>query len=218
MKMNKWLSGAAFIGVALIAGSCATTTHPNEQILVGNWRPEKVERIISPEEQQKIDAQKTEQSKQQAKTGTTTTTTSQTQTGSTTKQSANGSKSPVNVPRTSQPGTTTDQNAQKTTTEPARTDASLNVTKQQAGIDNLIRAEQRADLRITADKYVVKNYPGNTVKATWKLKGNGTILVAKNMKTKEKFKLDLLEVSPTRVVVQENLPNATLKITYVKVP
>jgi hypothetical protein len=218
MKMNKWLSGAAFVGVAFIAGSCATTTHPNEQILVGNWRPEKVERIISPEEQQKIDAQKTEQSKQQVKTGTVETTTTQTQSGTTTKLSPNGSKSPVNVPKSSQQGTTTDQNGQKAGTEPARTDASLNVTKQEAGIEKLIRAEQRADLRITTDKYVVKNYPGNTVKATWKLKGKGTVLVAKNIKTKEKFKLDLLEVSPNRVVVQENLPNATLKITYVKVP
>jgi hypothetical protein len=219
MKMNKWLSPAMLIVIAYILSSCATTTHPNEQILVGNWKPEKVERIFSPEEQQKMEELKKQQATQTVQPGNTAGSAAQGQAPAKVKKGVTPNTNPVNVPKTNQQQTvTTNPNVKPVPVDKTAKSGNVapNLTKQEAGIENLIRAEQHADLRITADKCVVKNYPGTIIKASWKLKSNGTLFVAKNLKTKEKYKLDLLEVSPTRVVVQENLPDATLKITYVK--
>jgi hypothetical protein len=215
MKMIKWLSPLSLLMISLLFSSCATTMHPNEQILVGNWKPEKVERIYTPEERQKMEELKKQQASQPVQTGTTASGT-EGQKPAKTKQGVTPNTNPVNVPKNTQQQGGTAQNTQQGNQEARTGNANLNVTKQEAGINNLIRAEQHADLRITADKFVVKNYPGKTIKATWKLNRKGNVMTAKNLETKEKFKLDLLEVTPTRVVVQENLPNATLQITYLK--
>jgi hypothetical protein len=54
------------------------------------------------------------------------------------------------------------------------------------------------------------------VKATWKMKPNGKKVIAKNVKTKEKYVLEILELSETQAVIQETLPMGALKITYAK--
>ena len=82
--------------------------------------------------------------------------------------------------------------------------------------NRLYRAEQRATLEVFADKNAVKDYNGTYVKATWKMKSNGKKIVAKNIKTKEKFVLEILEVSEKQLIIKENLPGGAFKITYAK--
>jgi hypothetical protein len=91
-----------------------------------------------------------------------------------------------------------------------------NYAKAEEKFNRLYRAEQKATLEIYADKSAVKNFGGTMVKATWKMKPNGKKVIAKNVKTKEKYVLEILELSETQAVIQENLPMGALKITYAK--
>jgi hypothetical protein len=91
-----------------------------------------------------------------------------------------------------------------------------NYAKAEEQFNRLYRAEQKGTMEIYADHSAVKNFGGAMVKATWKMKPNGKKVIAKNVKTKEKYVLDILELSETQVVIQENLPIGALKITYVK--
>jgi hypothetical protein len=47
MNKNTLLHFTAFLAAILIFSSCATT-HPNEQLIVGTWKPEKVEKWVDP--------------------------------------------------------------------------------------------------------------------------------------------------------------------------
>jgi hypothetical protein len=82
--------------------------------------------------------------------------------------------------------------------------------------NRLYIAEQKATLEITANKYAIKDFNGTFVKATWKMKANGTKIVAKNIKTKEKYVLEILELTETKAVILEKLPAGSLKITYAR--
>jgi len=50
--------------------------------------------------------------------------------------------------------------------------------------------------------------------ATWKMKGNGTRIIAKNVEDKTKFVLDILEISMDQIVVVEHAPVGDVRITY----
>lgn len=216
MTMKKWLFPATLMVVVYAMSSCSVTSHPNEKLLYGKWKPEKVERVYTQEEKQKME----EIQKKQAVTP-------QQQAGTATQVKKTGRGKPGSTTPVTTTATTTTQQAGTTTPvetrKPVAGDGSREGTEAQAlarreaAMNRMIQSEQRADLVISEDKTAVKTYPGNPIKATWKLKGNGTVFVAKNTKTKEKYAFDILELTENRAVIQEDLPMGSLKITYVKV-
>ena len=82
--------------------------------------------------------------------------------------------------------------------------------------NRLYKAEQKSTLEIFENKTAVKDFNGNYVKATWKMKSNGKKVVAKNIKTKDKYVLEILELTETKAVILEKLPAGSLKITYAR--
>lgn len=82
--------------------------------------------------------------------------------------------------------------------------------------EQFMRNEQRTTLEITADKTAAKEYHGKLMKFTWKLKGKGKKMVARNLQTKEKYVLNIVEVTAAKLILIETLPAGTLKITYAK--
>ena len=80
-----------------------------------------------------------------------------------------------------------------------------------------IATEQRTSLEIyTEKKTVVKQYPGKTIKGTWKMKKKGTQVTAKDNVTGKKLTLDLQKINDTSAVVIERFPFGDIRITYKK--
>ncbi len=169
MKHLKHFRHLALAGILIYLVSCAATSHPNEKIIIGKWRPLKVEKFI-------------DSAAIQAMAGS---------------AGASKSKSTANPSKPSQ------------TEGPA-------LAKAEAALDRLVKAESRATLEIFPNKTAVKNYPGKPLQATWKMKGNGTRLVGKNLENKMKFTIDILEISKEQIVVLEHAPVGDVKITYVR--
>lgn len=174
MKFRNLIFSTGLMAMILVFGSCVTT-HPNEKLLPGTWKPQKVEPWISPEMAEQMKAQQETQKDQPAA-----------------------------------------QKTEPVASDPAKGKPTGNASDQRNKIDRLIGLEQRATLRIEPNHTVAKAYPGKTLKATWKLKANGTLLLAKNIETKEKYKIDLVEISPTHFVAIQHVGEGGVKITYVK--
>ncbi len=87
-------------------------------------------------------------------------------------------------------------------------------TRKDAALERLVQTELRSTLEIFTNKTAIKNYPGKTMHATWKMKGNGTRIIAKNVEDKTKFVLDILEISMDQIVVVEHAPVGDVRITY----
>ena len=170
------------IGFLALISSCATT-HPNEALIVGEWKPVKVEKFFTDKEEEQL---KNMQS---------------------------------NAPNNKR--VTKDPNA---ATSPAASPAAPAVatkgggTRQDvdAALDRVIRAESRAPLVIYPDKTVVKLYRDRVVKATWKLRRKGTVLIAKDLVNKGSYRIDILEINDNQLIVVENLPVGGIKIQYQK--
>ncbi|NCA74740.1 MAG: hypothetical protein EOM90_00250 [Alphaproteobacteria bacterium] len=155
-----------FTGLLFFITSCSVTSHPYETMILGKWKPLKVEKFIDSAAYKAVMA----------------------------SQAATGEK--------------TEKGSQMVRgTSPDRLDAAL---------DRLIQAESRAEMEVFADKTVIKKYPQKEVKATWKMKGNGTRMNVKNIDNKRKYTIELLEVSKEQVVLLEHLPIGDAKITYVR--
>lgn len=92
-------------------------------------------------------------------------------------------------------------------------DAGAGSRKQEA-FDRLAQAEARATMEIFPDGTALKSLPGHPVKASWKMKGKGTRIVARNLENKMKFVIEILEINKERIVVIEHAPVGDLKITY----
>ncbi|MFH1159404.1 MAG: hypothetical protein V1733_00445 [bacterium] len=86
----------------------------------------------------------------------------------------------------------------------------------QTQLNRIIQVEGRTNITINPDKTAVKFYQARTVKATWKLRGKGTVLIAKDLAKKEKYRLDIQEINNNQMVVVEHLPVGGIKITYEK--
>jgi len=186
--MKNWILSALIIVMAVVLSSCATT-HPNEKLIVGAWKPEKAEKYFTEEEEK---AMKNIQS-----------------------QPA-GSKPAVKPAPSSPSGST------GTTTQVIPAPSENRGGKRGDGdvvhqLNNLIRAESRTPMVVYPDYSAAKFYKNRTVKATWKLKGNGTVLKVKDIEKKERYRIDILEVSDYKLVIVENLPIGGIKITYKKV-
>ncbi|MEI7661943.1 MAG: hypothetical protein WCK34_07095 [Bacteroidota bacterium] len=165
MNRNKTFAFSLFALALLFLASCAIGPHPNEKIIVGIWKPVKVEKIID----SSAIVSKTAHSSDTAK------------------------KAP-------QPG--------------RESRGGVNSGKIEASIDRFVQTEMRTTMEIFANKTAVKNYPSKPMHATWKMKGKGTRIVAKNLATKSKFVIDIEEISKDRIVIIEHAKVADVKITY----
>lgn len=167
--------------------SCKTT-HPNEKLIVGEWKPVKVEKYFTEEEQEQLNNM----------------------------QTGNTKTKPVSP----DPNTSTGNASGGNTTTGANVQPREGDQQQGRDLSNelqrLIRAESRANIIIYPDKTAAKFYRGRTVKATWKLRRNGTVFVAKDLKDKKKYRIDILSISDNTMEVVENLPVGGIKILYKK--
>ena len=147
--------------------SCAATSHPNEKIIVGKWKPVKVEKVVD---------------------------------SSAIQAYGSGSRG-VNQAKS----------------KAGKTSGGANQEHSEASFDRLLQVEMRTTLEIFANKTAVKNYGTKQLHATWKMKGNGTRIVAKNTENKMKFVLEILEINKERIVVLEHAPAGDVKITYERI-
>ena len=190
MKMKQWVYLGLVMIVAVLYSSCVTT-HPNEKLIVGEWKPVKAEKYFTPEEEEQLKKAQ--------------------------------SQSPGIRPTTSgeKPAATIGGSSPTTPTPPppdqGRGGGRSGGKNLADELNRLIQAEGRTNIVIYPDKTAVKFYRLRTIKATWKLKGNGTVLVAKDLEKKDRYRIDILEVSGNKLVVVENLPVGGIKITYQKV-
>ncbi|HNY01733.1 MAG TPA: hypothetical protein PKG48_04060 [Bacteroidales bacterium] len=88
--------------------------------------------------------------------------------------------------------------------------------KKREALERLAHTEMHAVMEINPDHTAVKNFPGRPLKASWKMKGRGKRIVARNLENKQKFTIDILEVTKERMVVIEHAPVGDLKITYAR--
>ena len=100
-------------------------------------------------------------------------------------------------------------------TTPATTPA--NPSRAESQLARLIENEKRSMLTFNADKTALVDFHGKTIKGTWKLKKQGTRLLASSKETEQKLDLEILHVNDTSAVMIETLPFGSLKITYKKV-
>ncbi len=166
MNRRSLLNFILFTGLVWIISSCSVTSHPYETMILGKWKPLKVEKFIDSAAYKAVMAS-------QATAG---------------EKTEKGNQ----IVR----GTSPD--------------------KLTAALDRLFQAESRAEMEVFADKTVVKKYTQKEIKATWKMKGNGTRMNVKNIDNKRKYTIDLLEVSKEQVVLLEHVPVGDIKITYVR--
>jgi hypothetical protein len=164
MNKNKLFNLFAFLSAIVVLASCAFGPHPNEKIIVGTWRPVKVEKIADSSEIQ-----------------------------------AAASLAGNSGERQSKPGSPAGDGG---------------AAKKEAALDRLVQSEMRATMEIFANKTAIKNFPGKPMQATWKMKGRGTRIVAKGVENKQKFTIDILEISKEQIVIIEHTRAGDLKIVY----
>jgi len=108
--------------------------------------------------------------------------------------------------------------ASKATAAPGDTSVSSSsqAAKFNEQLARMIRTEERSTLTINADKTAVKEVPGKTINAKWKLKKKGTHLTVNIKESGKKMEIDILRINDTSLIAVTNLPIGGLKITYKK--
>ncbi len=188
--------------VMLAAFACAFTscaiTSPKEKLLVGTWKPVKVEKYISPEDMEKLKSKNAQ--------GTSSSTPGSSATNPSGKPARMDS-----VTKAKMAAQSGGRGANEGDNPALRAEERLN---------RLIQSEARADLVITSDKKAGKmaviTLPGAPVKATWKMNHKGTKITTKNLKTKDKYVFDVIELTENKAVFIQNLPIGGIKISYTK--
>lgn len=89
--------------------------------------------------------------------------------------------------------------------------------RKEAEFDRLAQLERKSTMEIFPDKTAVKNFPGHPLNATWKMKGNGKKIVARNTENKQTFVIEILEINKERIVIIEHAPVGDLRIIYERV-
>jgi len=88
--------------------------------------------------------------------------------------------------------------------------------KVQNKLNRLIQSEERAVLVIDSGHFASKQYPGTLKRATWKMKPNGMVIIAKNLENKERVRMEIEEISENQAVIIQELPVGSLRITYAR--
>lgn len=88
--------------------------------------------------------------------------------------------------------------------------------REKRNLENFLYYEAKSSLEIFANKTLVKKYNEKIINATWKLKKNS--LTAKDIKTKEKYKIKISKCAPDLLIVEETSKtgNVTVKVIYEK--
>ncbi len=86
--------------------------------------------------------------------------------------------------------------------------------RRMANLDRLVQTEMRTTMEIYPDHTAIKNFPGKPMKATWKMSGKGSRIVARNLETKQKFTIDILALNKEMIEVIEHTPAGDIRITY----
>lgn len=190
--MKHWIFPVWVLLVVVLFSSCAAVIHPNEKLIIGEWKPVKVEKYFTPEEEELL------KHAQVQSTGT-----RPVQPGEKPVSDAGGN------PQAASPSTPpSDQSRNGDNTGGKNPEAELN---------NLIQAETRSNMKIFPDKTIEKSYRVKTLQGTWKMKGEGTVVVVKVPEKGEKYRIDILEIVEGRMVVVGNLPIGGIKIEYEKI-
>ncbi len=116
-------------------------------------------------------------------------------------------KTGSNVNRT-EPTSQSDPPRETQSTDPERDN------KVQNKLNRLIQSEERAVLVIDSGHFASKQYPGTLKRATWKMKSNGMVIIAKNIENKERVRMEIEEISENQAVIIQELPVGSLRITY----
>ena len=164
MKRNRLFTICTIAVSMIVMASCGIAPHPNEKIIIGTWRPVKVEKVVDSSALQ-----------------------------------AAASMAGTSTPNKSKDG------------RPAGEGGGA---RKEAALDRLVQSEMRATLVIYENRTAVKNFPGKPLHATWKMKGKGTRIVAKNVENKMKFVIEILEINKEQIVVIEHAQVGDIKITY----
>jgi hypothetical protein len=172
MIKNRTIAFFLFAITIVVVASCSILPHPNEKIIVGIWRPIRVEKIVDSSALQAANIHSADTVKNDPKPGKT-------------ASAGKGGGGAAGA-------------------------------RQGANLDRLAQSEMRATLEMFANKTAVKNYPGNPLHATWKMKGKGTRIIAKGVTNKKKFVIDILSLQQDQMIVMEHAGIGDLKVTYVR--
>jgi len=164
MNRNRIFTICTLAVSIIVLASCGITSHPNEKIIIGTWRPVKAEKVVD-----------------------------------SSALLAAGSMAGTSAAKQSKDG---------------RPAGDGGAGRKDAALDRLVQSEMRATLEIFANKTCVKNFPGKPLHATWKMKGKGTRIVARNVENKMKFVIEILEIDKEQIVILEHARAGDIKITY----
>jgi hypothetical protein len=84
-------------------------------------------------------------------------------------------------------------------------------------IARITQTELRSSLTVNANKTATVETHGKTIHMKWKLKNQGTRLLAKSKETGKEKTYDILHINDTSAVITQNFPFGSLKVTYKKV-
>jgi hypothetical protein len=134
-----------------------------------------------------------------------------------------GTWKPVKVEPIDVPGTQTQAAENVQTSKNAKNDSvsyqakprQLSKVEQQK--ERMIQSELRSTMTVNADKTAIKEYPGRTVHAKWKLKNNGTNLIVNTKETGKTITFHIQHVTDTSAVFTATSPIGKYKISYKKV-
>lgn len=191
MKMKQWVLPGFILVVAVFFSSCVTI-HPNEKLIVGEWKPVKVEKFFTPEEEEQL---KNAQSQ------------------------STGTRPPAEVEK---PAAATGNTSFSTTPPPPTPDQGRGGERAggrnpEAELNKRMQVESRSNMMIFRDKTLEKFYREKTVEGTWKLKGKGSVLVIKVPERREIYRVDIIKIAEDSLVVVGTLPIGGIKITYEKI-
>jgi hypothetical protein len=91
-----------------------------------------------------------------------------------------------------------------------------NPSKVEQQVERMVQSELRSTMTVNENKTAIKEYPGKTVHATWKLKNKGTTLVVKTKETDKTMTLYIQHITDTSAVFTTTSPVGKFKITYKK--
>jgi len=121
-----------------------------------------------------------------------------------------------NIPNLAASASGENRNDKSSATTADSTAAPRQLSKAEDQLNRLIKMEQRSTLTLNADKTAIKEIPGKTIHATWKLKKQGTRLLVDSKEAGKKMTIEILHINDTSAVVVETLPIGGLKVTYRK--
>jgi hypothetical protein len=93
----------------------------------------------------------------------------------------------------------------------------LEISKAEDQRERMIQSELHSTLTVNSDKTAIKEYPGKTVHAKWKLKDKGTNLVVKTKESGKTITFHIQHLTDTSALFTATSPAGKYQISYKKV-